>query len=108
MDSQSRFTADFDSHCGSTCDRREDGPTAWPRALAVRRCRSADERTLAYFQQNETDDAVVSGRVYRRYRLEKVALLVDDADYLAPVLAEDGYRFQILARGNRNATERVF
>jgi hypothetical protein len=23
--------------------------------------------------------------------------LVDDADYLAPVLAEDGYRFHILA-----------
>ena len=34
--------------------------------------------------------------------------LVDDADYLGPVLAEDGYRFQAISHGNRNAIERVF
>ena len=34
--------------------------------------------------------------------------LVDDADYLGPVLAEDGYRFQVISHGNRNAIERVF
>jgi len=44
----------------------------------------------------------------RRYQLDNVVFLVDDADYLGPVLAEDGYRFQVLAHGNRNAIERVF
>ena len=34
--------------------------------------------------------------------------LVDDADYLGPVLAEDGYRFQVISHGSRNAIERVF
>jgi putative transposase len=46
--------------------------------------------------------------LHRRYQLTDVVFLVDDADYLAPVLAEDGYRFHILAHGNRNAIERVF
>jgi transposase-like protein len=46
--------------------------------------------------------------LHRRYQLDGVLFLVDDADYLGPVLAEDGYRFQILAHGNRNAIERVF
>jgi len=46
--------------------------------------------------------------LHRRYRLDDVVFLVDDADYLGPVLAEDGYRFRILAHGNRNAIERVF
>ncbi|AUX09883.1 transposase [Halalkaliarchaeum desulfuricum] len=46
--------------------------------------------------------------LHRRYQLDDVIFLVDDADYLAPVLAEDGYRFRILAHGNRNAIERVF
>ncbi len=45
---------------------------------------------------------------HRRYQLNGVLFLVGDADYLAPVLAEDGYRFQVLAHGNRNAIERVF
>jgi transposase-like protein len=43
-----------------------------------------------------------------RYQLTDVLFLVDDADYLGPVLAEDGYRFQTLAHGNRNAIERIF
>jgi hypothetical protein len=34
--------------------------------------------------------------------------LVDDAEYLGPILDEDGYRFQMLSHGNRNAIERVF
>jgi transposase-like protein len=46
--------------------------------------------------------------LHRRYQLDNVLFLVDDADYLSPVLAEDGYQFQILAHGNRNAIERVF
>jgi hypothetical protein len=33
---------------------------------------------------------------------------VDNVDYLGPVLAEDGYRIQLLAHGNRNAIERFF
>jgi hypothetical protein len=32
--------------------------------------------------------------LHRRYQLDDVEFLVDDADYLGPVLAEDGYRFQ--------------
>ncbi len=32
--------------------------------------------------------------LHRRYQLDNVELLVDDADYLGSVLAEDGYRFQ--------------
>jgi putative transposase len=35
-------------------------------------------------------------------------LLVDDADYLGSVPAEDGYRFQVIQRGNRNDIEHVF
>ena len=31
--------------------------------------------------------------LHRRYQLNNVEFLVDDADYLGPVLAEDGYRF---------------
>jgi len=46
--------------------------------------------------------------LYRRYQLDDVQFLVDDADHLGPVLDEDGYRFQALAHGNRNAIERVF
>jgi transposase-like protein len=44
----------------------------------------------------------------RRYQLDGVQFLVDDADYLGPVLDEDGYRFQVISHGNRNAIERVF
>jgi len=46
--------------------------------------------------------------LHRRYQLDDVVFLVDDADYLGPVLAEDGYRFQMVPHGNRNAIERVF
>nr|WP_256948582.1 IS6 family transposase [Halorubrum ezzemoulense] len=46
--------------------------------------------------------------LHRRYQLNDVEFLVDDADYLGSVLAEDGYRFQIIRHGNRNAIERVF
>ena len=46
--------------------------------------------------------------IHRRYQLDDVEFLVDDADYLGPVLAEDGYRFRVIPHGNRNAIERVF
>jgi transposase-like protein len=46
--------------------------------------------------------------LHRRYQLNNVLFLVDDADYLGSVLAEDGYRFQIQSHGNRNAIERNF
>jgi len=46
--------------------------------------------------------------LHQRYRLNDVEFLVDDADYLGPVLAEDGYRFRVIRHGNRNAIERVF
>lgn len=46
--------------------------------------------------------------LHRRYQLDDVRFLVDDADYLGSVLAEDGYRFQIQSHGNRNAIEHIF
>ena len=46
--------------------------------------------------------------LHRRYQLDNVEFLVDDADYLVNVLEEDGYRFQMISHGNRNAIERVF
>lgn len=44
----------------------------------------------------------------RRYRLDDVGFLVDDADYLVNVLDEDGYRFQMISHGNRNAIKHIF
>ena len=41
-------------------------------------------------------------------QLDDVLFLVDDADYRGPELAEEGYRFQVISHGNRNAIERVF
>ena len=46
--------------------------------------------------------------LHRRYRLDDIEFLVDDADHLVNVLAKDGYRFQMMSHGNRNAIERVF
>lgn len=46
--------------------------------------------------------------LHQRYQLDIVKFLVDDADYLGSILAEDGYRFQIIQHGNRNAIERIF
>ncbi|MFT4911039.1 MAG: putative transposase [Natronomonas sp.] len=46
--------------------------------------------------------------LHRRYDLDDVLFLVDDADYLGPVLAETGHRFRIISHENRNAIERVF
>ena len=46
--------------------------------------------------------------LHRRYQLDNVEFLVDDADYLVNVLEQDGYRFQMISHGNRNAIERVF
>jgi len=46
--------------------------------------------------------------LHRRYRLDHVECLVNDVDHLVTVLDEDGYRFQVISHGNRNAIERVF
>jgi transposase-like protein len=46
--------------------------------------------------------------LHRRYQLDNGEFLVDDADYLVNVLEQDGYRFQIISHGNRNAIEYVF
>jgi putative transposase len=68
------------------------------KVLHVRLYPTANKQTTRWFL-NE---------LHQRYQLNNVEFLVDDADYLGPVLAEDGYRFQILRHGNRNAIERVF
>ncbi|MCY4732144.1 DDE-type integrase/transposase/recombinase [Natronomonas gomsonensis] len=39
---------------------------------------------------------------HRRYQLNGVEFLVDDADYSVNVLQEDGCRFQMLTHGNYN------
>lgn len=46
--------------------------------------------------------------LHRHYRFDDVEFLVDDADYIINVLDEDGYRFQMISHGNRNAIERIF
>ena len=46
--------------------------------------------------------------LHRRYQLDGVEFLVDDASYLGPIPAEDGYRFQTLAHGNQSAVEVSF
>ena len=46
--------------------------------------------------------------LHRQYQLNNVKFLVDDAGYLLNVLDEDGYRFQMISHGNRNAIEHVF
>jgi len=66
--------------------------------LHVRLFSTANKQTTRWFL---TD-------LHRRYQLDDVVFLVDDADYLAPVLAEDGYRFQVFAHGNRNAIKLIF
>ena len=40
--------------------------------------------------------------------LRDVTVLVDGADYLIEVLAEDGYDYEHVPHGNRNAVERTF
>ena len=45
---------------------------------------------------------------HRRYQFDDVEFLVDDADHLGPVLAEEGYRFRVIRHGNRNTIERIF
>ena len=49
---------------------------------------------------------MVFTELHRRYQLDDVKFIVDDADYLRPVLTKDRYRLQIIQHGNRNATER--
>jgi transposase-like protein len=44
----------------------------------------------------------------RRQQLDTLEFLVDNADYLGSVPAEDGYRLQEIRHGNRNTIERVF
>lgn len=39
----------------------------------------------------------VMADLYRRYRLDSVQFLGDDADYLVFVLEGDGYPFQVLS-----------
>jgi len=61
-----------------------------------------------YLTVNKQTTRWFLSELHRRYQLDTVEFLVDDADYLGPVPAEDGYRFQIICHGNRNAIERVF
>ncbi|MCG1006100.1 hypothetical protein LQ367_05710 [Halorubrum lacusprofundi] len=44
--------------------------------------------------------------LHQRYQLDDAEFLVDNADNLGRVLAEDGYRFQALAVGSDSGTPR--
>lgn len=46
--------------------------------------------------------------LHRRYQLNGVTFLFDDANHLVKVLSADGYDFRALRHGPRNAIERVF
>ena len=46
--------------------------------------------------------------LHRRDQLATVEFLVNELNYLGPVLAEDGSRFQVLRHGKQNAIEPVF
>jgi transposase-like protein len=46
--------------------------------------------------------------LHQQCRLRDVTILVDGADYLIEVLDEDGYDYEYVPHGNRNAIERVF
>jgi transposase-like protein len=46
--------------------------------------------------------------LHQRCWLTDVTILVDGADYLIEVLDEDGYDYEHMPHGNRNAIERVF
>ena len=48
------------------------------------------------------------GEMHRRYTLDNVLFLVDNAGHLDPILVEDGYRFQEILYRNRNTIERIF
>jgi transposase-like protein len=45
--------------------------------------------------------------LHRCYQLNDVLFLVNDPDYLGPVLTENESRFQVISYGSRNAIERV-
>ena len=65
LGAQGRATADVDGECGSACGRRESDPHQRRRLLAVRCCRSPNERNIAFSAvsgDDETDDAMVSVR----------------------------------------------
>jgi len=54
-----------------------------------------------YLTVNKQTTRWFLSELHRRYQLDTVEFLVDDADYLGPVPAEDGYRFRIIRHGNR-------
>jgi len=60
-----------------------------------------------YLTANKQTTRWLLSELHWRYQLDTVEFLVHDADYLGPVLAEDGYRFHVTRHGNRNAIERV-
>jgi len=45
--------------------------------------------------------------LHRRYQLNDVEFLVDDADNLGSVLAEDGCRFLVIRHGSRSAIKNI-
>ena len=109
--SQSRPTADLDGHCGPTCGRRESDPPALPGLLAVRHGRSQTNEIsrMSLFPtatKRTTRRFLVD--LHRRYQLDGVEFLVDDASYLGPITAEDGSRSQTLAHGDRSAVKVYF
>ena len=109
--SQSRPTADLDGHCGPACGRRESDPPALPGFLAVRHGRSQTNEIsrMSLFPtatKRTTRRFLVD--LHRRYQLDGVEFLVDDASYLGPIPTEDGYRFQTLTHGKSECSRSIF
>jgi len=61
-----------------------------------------------YLTANEQTTRWFLSELHRYYQFGTVDFLVDDTAYLGPVLAENGYRFQVIRHGNQHAIERVF
>ena len=108
--SQSRPTADLDGHCGPTFSRRESDPPALPGLLAVRHGRSQTNE-ISRMSLFPTETKRTTRRflvdLHRRYQLDGVEFLVDDASYLGPIPTEDGYRFQTLTHGKSECSRSI-
>jgi len=57
---------------------------------------------------NKQNNAVVSDQLYQRSQFNTVNFLVDYADYLGSVLAEDGHQLQLICHKKTKCIERVF
>ena len=95
----------------SARDQRENDSPPRPAVLAVRCRRSShqrDRRAKLLSDNKSYYNAVVLDDLHQQCWLRDITILVDGADYLIEVLAEDGYDYEHVPHGNRSAVERIF